>query len=157
MPPQKTHEKNAASRVQTENPQMPCRILPLKINVCLIRFPFLPLCDAAAANLVQKIDNHVVFLNPEAVKVLPYCIRELVLALSSQFLPPCDRRGVEPDAPGLSENPLVDVVLEGGRGVEAVRSAVFVKDVARKCRPLELLQRRKLLDREYGQETGKGA
>lgn len=116
----------------------PCRISPLKISIRLIRFPLLSLCDAAAANLMQKIDNHVVLLNPEAVKVLPYCIRELVLALSSQFLTPCDRRGVEPDAPRLGENPLVDVVLEGGRCVEAVRSAVFVKDVARKRRPLEL-------------------
>lgn len=136
---------------------MPCRILPLKINIRLICFPLLSLCDAAAANLVQKIDNNVILLNPEAVEVLPYCIRELVLALSSQFLAPCDGRRVEPDAPRLGENPLVDVVLEGGRCVETVGSAVFVKDVARKGRPLELLQRRKQLDRAPGQEVREGA
>jgi len=132
-------------------------MLPLEINSRLISFPSLSLRDAAASNLVQKIDNYVVLLNPEAVEVLPYGICELVLALSSQLLAPRNCRGVEPDAPRLGENPLVDVILEGGRGVETVRSAVFVKDVARKCRPLELLQRRELLDRASRQEMGDGA
>ena len=132
-------------------------MLPLEINSRLISFPSLSLRDAAASNLVQKIDNYVVLLNPETVEVLPYCICELVLALSSHFLAPRDGRGVEPDAPRLGENPLVDVILEGGRCVETIRSAVFVKDVARKCRPLELLQRRELLEKSSRQEMTESA
>ena len=62
---------------------MPSRMLPIEVKFCLIRLPFLRLCDAATPDLVQKVDDDIVLLDPETVKMLPYRVCELVLGLSS--------------------------------------------------------------------------
>jgi hypothetical protein len=111
--------KNAPPRAQIQKSSnaMPLLLLPFEIKSCLVGLPFLSPCDAAASNFVQEVDNNIVLLNPETVEMLPYGICELVLALSSQFLASGNGWGVEADAPRLGENPLVDVILEGGRCV----------------------------------------
>ena len=87
---------------------------------------------------MQKIDNDVVFHDPQTVKVFPHRARQLIAILSPVFFPSGDGGRVEAYAPSLGEDPLVVVACECGGCVEAVCSPVCVEDVSFEGGPLEL-------------------
>ncbi len=91
-------------------------------------------------DLVEEVNNDVVFLYTETVEMLPHSVRKLVFGLSAKFFASRNRWGVNADAPSSGEDPLMDVAGEGGRGVEAVGSAVSVEDVAVESGPLKLFR-----------------
>lgn len=97
-----------------------------------------PLGDGLVPDFMEEIDNDVVLYDAQAVEVFPHRACQLVFALSSEFFAPRDRRRVEPDAASLSEDPLMIVARECGRGVEAVRATVCVEDFSFEGWPLEL-------------------
>ena len=99
------------------------------------QFPFR---NPHAPDLVEKVDNDIVFLYAQAVKMLPHRIRQGILALSAEFSASRDRGRVDPDAPRLRKDPLMDGISEGCRSVQAVGSAVSMENVPLESGPLKL-------------------
>lgn len=56
--------------------------------------------DGVAPDLVDKVHDHVVLLDPETVEVFPHSHGQLLLALPPVLLLPGHRGGLQPDASG---------------------------------------------------------
>lgn len=95
-------------------------------------FTIYPLCPprlghALTPDLVEEVDDDVVFLDAESVEVLPHRVGELVFALSLEFLTPRHCRRMQTDTARAGQNPLAVFAREGGWGIEAVGSTVGMK------------------------------
>lgn len=89
-------------------------------------------------NLVNKVNDHVVFLDTHAVKVFSHGESELILALATSFPTADHGRRVYTNTARLGEDPLAVWVGEGSRGTEVVFAAVGVEDVSFEGSPVKL-------------------
>jgi len=87
---------------------------------------------------VKEVDDDVVFLDTQAVEVLPHRVRQLVFALSPEFFAPCDCWGIDANASCLREHPLMVVTGKCGRRAQSVGSAVGMENISFESRPLKL-------------------
>lgn len=88
--------------------------------ICLLRsnnrLPIRPfrLGELLAVDLVDEVDNHVVLLDADSVKVLAHRPREVFLALAPRLKLARHGRGVDADAGRVGQHPVVVGVREAG-------------------------------------------
>jgi hypothetical protein len=84
------------------------------------------MCSTLMLRLVQPVDNDIGLGHAQRIEVLAHCQSELVLVDPSFRL--WSRHGGRKAADALAKDDVAQWVLERGRGVETVRSAVALQD-----------------------------
>lgn len=96
----------------------------------------LPIMDG-----VYEVDDYVILLDPDAIKVFANCECELLFRLSLLPVSASHSWRLLTDASGQREDEVVVGLGEGGGGVEAILAAVRMKKLAVDGVPLDLYGR----------------
>lgn len=93
--------------------------------------------NARISDLVDEIDNDIVFLYAKRIEMFSDGFREIFFTLASVFLSSCHCRRAQADA-WSGEYPVVVRIGERGRGVEEVFETVIVQHISVEGCPLQL-------------------